>query len=389
MAKRKKKDAACELVAYRFYGIPSERDAVREDKTFGCCRYLWNRMLGDRNTLYAEIGYVPNNTPADYKDLDECLFLNEVDSLALANTALNLDAAFERFFKKTGGYPRFKAKKRVKRSYTTNAVYGSYKGRPTCNIQLNTSNGLLKLPKHQDPVQLKLHRPIKPGGKLKSVTITQEPDGKRYYSILMEYPKPQAATQSAIQNGIGLDYSMPNLYVDSNGASPVFPKPYRTMEPKLSRAQKKLSRKKPGSKRYEKQRMKVAKLYAKSKHQRKDVLHKLSCTLTDTYDLIAIEDLDMSAMKQALRFGKAVSDNGWGMFVSMLTYKAERKGKLLVKVDRWFPSSKTCIACGHIHKELKLSDRTYLCPVCGHAMDRDRQAARNILNEAKRMAGAA
>lgn len=135
--------------------------------------------------------------------------------------------------------------------------------------------------------------------------------------------------------------------------------------------------------------MKAAKLYAKSKHQRKDVLHKLSCTLTDTYDLIAIEDLDMSAMKQALRFGKAVSDNGWGMFVSMLTYKAERKGKLLVKVDRWFPSSKTCIACGHIHKELKLSDRTYLCPVCGHAMDRDKQAARNILNEAKRMTGAA
>lgn len=389
MAKRKKKDAACELVAYRFYGVPSEQDAVQEDKTFGCCRYLWNRMLGDRNTLYAEIGYVPDNTPADYKDLDECLFLNEVDSLALANTALNLDAAFERFFKKTGGYPRFKAKKRAKRSYTTNAVYGSYKGCPTCNIRLNTSNGLLKLPKHQDPVRLKLHRPIKPGGKLKSVTITQEPDGKRYYSILMEYPKPQAATQPVIQNGIGLDYSMPNLYVDSNGASPVFPKPYRTMEPKLARAQKKLSRKKPGSKRYEKQRMKVAKLYAKSKHQRKDVLHKLSCTLTDTYDLIAIEDLDMSAMKQALRFGKAVSDNGWGMFVSMLTYKAERKGKLLVKVDRWFPSSKTCIACGHIHKELKLSDRTYLCPVCGHAMDRDKQAAKNILNEAKRMAGAA
>lgn len=389
MAKRKKKDAACELVAYRFYGVPSERDAVQEDKTFGCCRYLWNRMLGDHNTLYAEIGYVLNNTPADYKDLDECLFLNEVDSLALANTTLNLDAAFERFFKKTGGYPRFKAKKRAKRSYTTNAIYGSHKGRPTCNIQLNTSNGLLKLPKHRDPVRLKLHRPIKPGGKLKSVTITQEPDGKRYYSILMEYPKPQAATQPVIQNGIGLDYSMPNLYVDSNGASPVFSKPYRTMEPKLSRAQKKLSRKKPGSKRYEKQRMKVAKLYAKSKHQRKDVLHKLSCTLTDTYDLIAIEDLDMSAMKQALRFGKAVSDNGWGMFVSMLTYKAERKGKLLVKVDRWFPSSKTCIACGHIHKELKLSDRTYLCPVCGHAMDRDKQAARNILNEAKRMTGAA
>ena len=221
------------------------------------------------------------------------------------------------------------------------------------------------------------------------MTITQEPDGKRYYSILMEYPKPQTAAQVAIQNSIGLDYSMPSLYVDSNGNSPAFPTLYRTMEPKLARAQRKLSRKKPGSKRYEKQRMKVAMLYAKSKHQRKDVLHKLSCALTDTYDLIAIEDLDMSAMKRALRFGKSVSDSGWGMFVSMLTYKAERKGKLLVKVDRWFPSSKTCIACGYIHKELKLSDRTYLCPVCGHAMDRDKQAARNILNEAKRMTGVA
>lgn len=108
MAKRKKKDAACELVAYRFYGVPSELDAVQEDKTFGCCRYLWNQMLGDHNTPYAEIGHVLNNTPADYKDLDECFFLNEVDSLALANTALNLDAAFKRFFKKTGGYPRVK-----------------------------------------------------------------------------------------------------------------------------------------------------------------------------------------------------------------------------------------------------------------------------------------
>jgi len=101
--------------------------------------------------------------------------------------------------------------------------------------------------------------------------------------------------------------------------------------------------------------------------------------------VIAIEDLDMSAMKKSLAFGKSVSDNGWGMFTDMLEYKAARKGKAVVKVDRWFPSSKTCISCGHVHKELKLSDRTYLCPECGHAMDRDEQAAKNILNEAMRM----
>lgn len=259
----------------------------------------------------------------------------------------------------------------------------------SCNIRLDESTGLLKLPKHKDPVRLKLHRKIKPGGKLKSVTVTQEPDEKRYYSILMEYPKTHVSRTPNPDNGIGLDYSMPKLYVDSHGKSPEYPNPYRSMEPKLAKEQKKLSRKKPGSRRYEEQRRKVAKLHAKSKHQRSDFLHKLSCFLTDTYDLIAIEDLDMSAMKRVLRFGKSVSDNDWGMFINMLAYKVERKGKLLLKVDRWFPSSKTCSVCGYVHQELKLSDRTYVCPECGNVMERDMQAAVNILNEAKRMLSAA
>ena len=179
--------------------------------------------------------------------------------------------------------------------------------------------------------------------------------------------------------------SLPKLYVDSNGNTPDFPKPYRTMESKIKREQRKLSRKEKGSKNYEKQRIKLAKQHAKAKQLRNDVLHKLSCALTDRYDLIAIEDLDMSAIKRSLRFGKSASDNGWGMFTDMLSYKAKRKGKQLVKVDRWFPSSKTCSHCGHIHKELRLSDRIYLCPKCGHTMDRDQQAAQNIVKEAKRM----
>lgn len=140
-----------------------------------------------------------------------------------------------------------------------------------------------------------------------------------------------------------------------------------------------------GMNRHERQRTRVAKLHAKAKHQRNDILHQLSCMLTDTYDLIAVEDLDLSALKRALKFGKSVSDNGWGMFMEMLQYKADRKGKYLVRVSRWFPSSKTCISCGHIHKELSLSDRTYVCPICGHVMDRDHQAAKNILKEAWRM----
>lgn len=243
---------------------------------------------------------------------------------------------------------------------------------------------MLILPKHKDPVALIVHRKIRPGGKLKSVTVTLEPDGKTYYSILFAYPK-TVVSKPEPKAKIGLDMSLQKLYVDNNGHSPVVPKPYRDMETKLAREQKKLSRKQEGSRRYEKQRLRVAKLHAKIKHQRQDTLHKLSCTLTDQYDLIAIENLNMSAIKRSLNFGKSASDLGWGMFVNMLTYKAERKGKWLIKVDRWFPSSKTCCHCGYIHKELALSDRTYVCPRCGHTMDRDAQAAINILNEAIRM----
>ena len=176
--------------------------------------------------------------------------------------------------------------------------------------------------------------------------------------------------------------SLPKLYVDSDGNSADFEKAYRRSEKRLKKEQRKLSKMVKGSKNYEEQRVLVANLHAKIKHQRSDMLHKISCKLTDTYDIIGIEDLDMSAMKRALRFGKSVSDNGWGEFTRQLEYKAERKGKVLIKVDRWFPSSKTCSKCGNIHKELKLSDRVYICPKCGNVMDRDYQAAVNIRAEA-------
>ncbi len=389
ISKRKKKSAeeiqSVEQMAYRFCGQPSRRDIIFEAKTFGCCRYIWNRLLGDHNTLYQEIGSVPDNTPADYKDLDECNWLKEVDSLALANVQLNLNRAFESFYNKSSRYPKFKSKKFSKKSYTTNAVYSS---NGKCNIVLDTKTGTLRLPKHKDEVKLIMHREIRDGGKLKSVTVTQEPDGKFYYSILMEYPKVTVPKPDKPDKCIGLDMSLSKLYVDQNGDSPDMPRPYRTMEERLAREQRSLSRKKKGSAGYEQQRIKLAKLHAKAKHQRSDVLHKLSCELTDEYDLIGIEDLNMAEIKQSLNFGKAVSDNGWGMFVNMLQCKCERKGKYLIKVDKWFPSSKKCCHCGYVHKELKLSNRTYICPHCGHAMNRDKQAATNILEEAIRIVSA-
>ena len=386
MAIKKKNSASVEMIAYKFYGVPSARDLQLELQTYGCCRKLWNLMLSDKNDYYQEHKQSLQVTPAYYKK--DYPFLKDVDSLALCNVQMHQDSAFSSFFKGTTRYPVFKSKKNSRKTYTTNAIYSKRKdGTSICNINLDETTGELQLPKHKDPIQLKLHRSIKPNGKLKSVTVSMNPDGKCYYSILMEYPKQVHVAKIDPANNIGLDMSLPKLYVDSNGDSPDFPKPYRTVESRIAKIQRCMSHKKHGSANYEKERKRLAKLYAKSKHQRSDMLHKLSCKLTDQYDVIGIENLDMSAMKKALRFGKSVSDNGWGMFVNMLQYKADQKEKKLIKIDRWFPSSKTCCACGHVHKKLTLSDRTYICPVCGHVMDRDKQAAINIKNEAIRMLG--
>ena len=203
--KKLKKNDNCEMVAYRFYGIPSRQDAELENKTFGCCRSLWNRMLADHNELYRQIGTVPQNTPADYKDLEECSWLNEVDSLALANVQINQDTAFSRFFKKEARYPKFKSKKSAKKSYTTNAVYQKKKdGTCTCNIVFDSKNGLLKLPKHKDWIQLRMHREIQDGGKLKSVTVTLGTAGSdsEPRSIWYFEPADEGSVSAARQDGM-------------------------------------------------------------------------------------------------------------------------------------------------------------------------------------------
>lgn len=188
---------------------------------------------------------------------------------------------------------------------------------------------------------------------------------------MFEYPKseiPKTADnkEAGEIHSIGLDMSLPELYVDSEGNTPLYPKPYRKMEKKIAKEQRHLSRMEKDSNNYQKQLAKIAKLHAKAKHQRYDFLHKLSYGLTTQYDLVCIEDLNMAAIRKSLSFGKSTSDNGWGMFTSMLDYKADWYGCTIIRVDKWFPSSKTYCVCGHIHKELKLSDRQYVCPECGH-----------------------
>jgi len=331
-------------------------------------------MLGEKIGHYNECGNSLRVTPAKYKT--EFEFLKEVDSLALANAQLNLEAAYKNFFRdKSIGFPKFKSRKSDRKSYSTNCVRN--------NIRFEGKH--IRLPKLGN-VRVKQHRPIPKNYTLKSVTVSQSASGNYHVSVLFEYetnvrPKP-------INSVIGLDFSMPELYISSEGEKPDFPRYYRRALDKFARMQRALSKMQKYSNNYYKQKRKVAKFHEHIANQRKDFLHKQSRQIANAYDCVAVEDLNMKAMSQALKFGKSVSDNGWGMFTQMLNYKLARQGKGLIKVDKWFPSSKRCSVCGAVKRELSLSERIYICD-CGNALDRDVNAAINIRNEAMRILAAA
>lgn len=341
-------------------------------KTFGCVRFIYNRMLSDKINYYRETKKKLNNTPAQYKK--EFEWLKEVDSLALANAQINLQVAYNNFFKnpKTG-FPKFKSKKANRSSYTTNCV----------NENISVQDGCIKLPK-VGFVKMKQHRSIPENYKLKSVTVSQNPSGKYFVSILFEYENQVQETEP--QAFLGLDFSMHELYVDSDGNELKYPRYYRKAEKQLKREQRKLSKMQKGSNNRNKQRIKVAKLHEKASNQCRDFLHKQSRQIVNTYDCICIESLDMKAMSQLYNFGKSVSDNSWGVFTTFLQYKLEEQGKQLVKVDPYFASSQLCSECGYKNNETKdLSVRQWTCQSCGTHHNRDVNAAINIRNEGMRI----
>ena len=294
-----------------------------------------------------------------------------MDSLALANAQIHLQNAYKNFFEGRAAFPKFKSKKH-KQSYTTNMVNG--------NIKME--DGHIKLPKFKKPMKMKQHREIPADYKIKSCTISKTKTGKYYISILTEYEKDIRPVK--IQKVVGLDFAMDGLYVDSEqGEKANYPRYYRQALDKLAKAQRILSRRKKGSTRWEKQRLKVAKLHEKTANQRRNFLHHKSKELATNYDAVIIEDLDMKGMSQALNFGKSVHDNGWSMFTSFLEYKLKEQGKQLVKIDKWFPSTKKCSRCGN-EKEMSLSERVYKC-TCGLVLDRDYNSAINIKKEGLRL----
>lgn len=364
--------------AYKYRIYPDAGQHMLFARTFGCCRKVWNLMLANKIESYKETGSFGMQTPAMYKA--DRPYLCEVDSLALANVQLNLQAAMKGYLdkerKKRTGFPKFKSRKRSRMSYTTNLV-----GR---NIAVGDS--FIKLPK-AGRVKAVIHRKADPSWKLKSVTVSMERDGSYYASVLYEYEA--VPTVPVNDEAIGLDYKSDGLYMDSNGHAPGSPKYFRESQDKLARAQRKLKHKTVGSNNYHKQQHRISRIHRKIADRRKDFLHKESLRIANSYGIVCVEDLDMKAMSnKGFGNGKATMDNGWGMFIRMLEYKLRDRGGVLVKVDKWYPSSQTCSHCGY-KQPMPLDVRTYICPECGMVMDRDFNAAVNIRDEGLRLLMAA
>ena len=360
--------------AYKFRIYPNKEQEILFAKTFGCVRFIYNHMLADKIAYYEETKKKLNNTPAQYKK--EFEWLKEVDSLALANAQLNLQTAYNNFFRdKKIGFPKFKSKKSNRHSYTTNFV----------NNNIKLENGYLVLPKVK-AVKLKQHREIPQDYQLKSVTVSKTPTGKYYASILFEYEYEVEKIEP--KTFLGLDFSMHELYVASDNTKADYPRYYRLSLDKLAKEQRKLSKMEKGSNNRNKQRIKVANLHEKVTNQRKDFLHKLSRQITNAYDCVCIEDLNMKGMSQALNFGKSVADDSWGAFTIMLTYKLQEQGKQLIKINKFFPSSQLCSVCGYQNEEVKdfRKVREWECPKCHTKHDRDYNASINIKNEGIRLA---
>ncbi len=373
---------ANKAIKYRAY--PTTEQSILFAKTFGCCRKVYNLMLADKIEGYKTTGKFLTVTPAKYKR--DYPYLKEVDSLALANKQMDLQSAFRNTFsksrKKKNGFPKFKSAKHSRKSYTTNNQKG------TVAI---IDNKYIKLPKISK-VKAIIHRIPDSSWIIKSATVSQESDGKYYISVLFEFENAVNLYKADRTNTIGLDYTSDGLYVDNNGNVGTNHKYYRESHEKLAKAQRKLSRMQ-GSKKnevksnnYMKQLRKINKIHRHIANQRLDNLHKISTEIANQYDVVCVESLNMRSMSnKGFGNGKATLDNGYGMFLSMLEYKLCDRNKYLIKVDKWFPSSQICHCCGSSHHEMKnLAIRKMICD-CGLTINRDQNAAINILNEGLRL----
>ena len=362
---------------YRIYPTKQQEDLI--NKTFGCCRFIYNQMLSERINIYEQFkddeeSLYSHKYKTEKQFKQEFDWLREVDSVALQQSRRCLETSYKNFFQSKGkvGFPKFKSKKNHSNlSYTTVNISNS--------IRLNESNKHIKIPK-LNFVRIKLHRQLPIDSTIKHITISKTATNKYYVSICVQYELNIKENQLDINNSIGLDYSSHDFYVDSNGSRAEYPRYFRLYQDKLSKEQRKLSKMQRGSNNYLKQRLKVAKIHDKISNMRLDFLHKLSTQLTNKYDYIFVEDINLKAMSQCLRLGKSTLDNSFGKFRELLNYKTLERNKVFYKISKWQPTTIVCSSCGSYHKDIvsSLSIREWVCPDCGVIHNRDINAAKNI-----------
>ena len=358
------------LKTYKYRLYPSKEQEEILARYFGTVRFVYNHFLAERKRQYEEYGksdnyYTQAKTLTNLKKQEEYSWIKEINSQTLQHSLRHLETAYTNFFRGTAKFPRFKAKKNG----------GSFTVPQFCSV----ADGRIFIPKFKNGIKIKEHRTFK--GKVKNMTISVTPSGKYFVSILSEVEyKPVQKTNAKV----GIDLGIKDLVITSDGIKYSSNKFIKYYSKELAKAQKHLSKKTKGSMSWNRQRVKVAKIQEKIHNCRMDKLHKISTDLIKRYDVICCEDLNVKGMQGNHKLAQCISDASWGTFLTLLSYKAEMNDKQVVKIGRYYPSSKTCHQCGYVKEDLTLKDREWICPHCGNVIDRDLNAAINILNEGLR-----
>ncbi|MGW3976298.1 RNA-guided endonuclease InsQ/TnpB family protein [Streptomyces mirabilis] len=355
--------------AFKYRFCPTDAQAAELSRTFGCVRKVYNMALAARTEAWAtrqeRVNY--NQTSAmltAWKKTRELAYLNEVSSVPLQQALRHLQTAFTHFFGKRTKYPRFKSRKKSRKS----AEY--------TNSAFRFRDGELRLAKMSEPLRIVWSRPLPEGVSPSTVTVSQDAAGRWFVSMLCDDPgvKPLPARG----NAVGIDAGLEHLLTLSTGEKIANPRHERRDRAALAKAQRRLAKKEKGSANRARARLKVAKIHARIADRRRDTLHKLTTRLVRENQTIVIEDLTVRNMVKNHRLARAISDAAWSEFRSMLEYKAAWYGREVIAVDRWFPSSRLCSACGTLQDKMPLNVRAWTCD-CGTIHDRDVNAAHNLL----------